>query len=451
VSRAPAAARRGRAGASRPVRQGPWLGRELEVEVGPVAHGGHCVARHEGRVLFVRHTLPGERVLVRVTEDRGGGFCRADAIRVLTAAPERVEPPCPHAGPGRCGGCDWQHASGAAQRALKAAVVREQLARLARLPDVPVTVEELPGGLLGSRTRVRYAVDPSGHTGLRRHRSHELEQVAHCPLGTDEVTAAGAGERTWPDAAEVEVVAGGTGEATILVRGREEAVAPPPPGRTHDRGRRADRAGEQDGGDPREAGGGTVVAGPERIRERAGGRDWELAAGGFWQVHPAAADTLAACVLDMLAPRPGETALDLYAGAGLFAGLLAAAVGPDGHVLAVESDERAAADARANLAGLPAEVRAGRVTAGLLGGLGTAPDLAVLDPPRAGAGPEVLTALLALRPRAVAYVSCDPAALARDLRTAVDAGWHLTALRAFDCFPMTQHVETVALLEPDPR
>ena len=124
----------------------------------------------------------------------------------------------------------------------------------------------------------------------------------------------------------------------------------------------------------------------------------------------------------MLSPRPGETALDLYAGAGLFAGLLAAAVGPDGHVLAVESDDRAAADARANLAGLPAEVRAGRVTAGLLGGLGTAPDLAVLDPPRAGAGPEVLTALLALRPRAVAYVSCDPAALARDLRAALDAG-----------------------------
>src|ERR1700712_1147654 len=135
-----------------------WLGRRFEVEVGPVAHGGHCVARHEGRVLFVRHTLPGERVLARVTEDRGGGFCRADAIRVLTPAPERVQPPCPHAGPGKCGGCDWQHASGAAQRSLKAAVVREQLTRLAKLPDVPVTVEELPGGLLGSRTRVRYAI-----------------------------------------------------------------------------------------------------------------------------------------------------------------------------------------------------------------------------------------------------------------------------------------------------
>src|SRR5215213_10949037 len=121
-----------------------WVGTEFEVTVGPVAHGGHCVARHEGRVVFVRHSLPGERVVVRVTEDRHPGFCRADAVEVLEAAPDRVERPCPYSGPGRCGGCDWQHVTPGAQRELKAAVVREQLARLAGL-DVDVTVEELPG------------------------------------------------------------------------------------------------------------------------------------------------------------------------------------------------------------------------------------------------------------------------------------------------------------------
>jgi tRNA/tmRNA/rRNA uracil-C5-methylase (TrmA/RlmC/RlmD family) len=423
VSRAPAAARRGRRGAARPARTGPWLGREIELDVGPVAPGGHCVARHEGRVVFVRHALPGERVVALVTEDRGGGFCRADAVRVLTASADRVDPPCPHAGPGRCGGCDWQHASADAQRALKAAVVREQLTRLARLPDVPVTVEALPGGLLGWRSRVRYAIDPAGRTALRRHRSHELEPVGHCPLGTDAVAAATA-DRDWPPGAEIEVV--GSGPTVVLAAAADA--------------------------DPRAPAGGSVLAGPPRVRERAAGRDWELAATGFWQVHPAAADVLAGCVLDFLAPATGETALDLYAGAGLFAGLLATAVGPSGRVVAVEADPQAAADARANLAppaaSTPVEVRAVRVSAGLLGGLGIAPDVAVLDPPRAGAGPDVLTALLALRPRAVAYVSCDPAALARDLRAAVDAGWRLTRLRAFDCFPMTQHVETVALLEP---
>src|SRR3954451_20351206 len=126
---------------------GSWLGSRFVVTVGPVAHGGHCVARHEGRGVFVRHTLPGERVVVRVTEDRHPGFCRADAVEVLEAAPDRVERPCPYSGPGCCAGCDWQHVTPGAQRELKAAVVREQLARLAGL-DVDVTVEELPGGPL---------------------------------------------------------------------------------------------------------------------------------------------------------------------------------------------------------------------------------------------------------------------------------------------------------------
>ena len=104
--------------------------------VGPVAHGGHCVARHEGRVVFVRHSLPGERVVVRVTEDRHPGFCRADAIEVLEAvAGTGSSGPAPTAGPGGAAGCDWQHVDPAEQRRLKAAVVREQLARLAGLPD----------------------------------------------------------------------------------------------------------------------------------------------------------------------------------------------------------------------------------------------------------------------------------------------------------------------------
>ena len=150
-----------------------WTGTEFEVTVGPVAHGGHCVARHEGRVVFVRHALPGERVVARVTEDRHPGFCRADAVEVLEASADRVERPCPYSGPGLCGGCDWQHAAPAAQRALKAAVVREQLARLAGL-DIDVTVEELSGGPLRWRSRARFAVDRSGAAGLRRHRSHDV-------------------------------------------------------------------------------------------------------------------------------------------------------------------------------------------------------------------------------------------------------------------------------------
>ena len=190
-----------------------WAGREFEVTVGPVAHGGHCVARHEGRVVFVRHGLPGERVVARVTEDRHPGFCRADAVEVLDASSARVERPCPYSGPGRCGGCDWQHVDPTEQRRLKAAVVREQLARLAGLEDVDVVVEELPGGPLRWRSRARFAVDRTGAPGLRRHRSHDVVLLDDCPI-TVEPAAAAALQRRWPGAGAVDVSVDSTGAVT---------------------------------------------------------------------------------------------------------------------------------------------------------------------------------------------------------------------------------------------
>src|SRR3712207_7118362 len=177
-------------------------GREFEVTVGPVAHGGHCVARHDGRVVFVRHALPGERVVVRFTEDRQPGFCRADAVEVLASSPERVERPCPYSGPGRCGGCDWQHVAPAHQRRLKADVVTEQFARLAGM-DVAVEVEELPGGPLRWRSRARFAVDRAGRPGLHPHRSRDVLPLADCPI-TMAPAAEAVLSRTWRGAGAVD-------------------------------------------------------------------------------------------------------------------------------------------------------------------------------------------------------------------------------------------------------
>jgi tRNA/tmRNA/rRNA uracil-C5-methylase (TrmA/RlmC/RlmD family) len=413
-------------------RAGGWTGTEFEVTVGPVAHGGHCVARHEGRVVFVRHSLPGERVVVRVTEDRHPGFCRADAIEVLEASPERVERPCPYSGPGQCGGCDWQHVTPTEQRRLKAAVVREQLARLAGI-DLDVVVEELPGGPLRWRSRARFAVDRSGAAGLRRHRSHDVVVLDDCPITVESAAAAGL-QRRWPGAGAVDVSVDSTGAVTTT---------------------RLDRRGQPTGSRVVRPGGSLPEEPAGRAERRAGGRDWEVEGTGFWQVHPAAADALVAAVAGFAQVRPGETVLDLYAGAGLFGGALAPAVGPEGRVVCVESDEAACAAADANLGDLPqAEVWQGDVDAeglaGLLGELGGAPDVVVLDPPRAGAGPAVSRLLAGTGARAVVYVACDPAALARDVAAFTAAGYRLAGVRGFDAFPMTSHVECVALLEPDP-
>ncbi|WP_084671337.1 class I SAM-dependent RNA methyltransferase [Sporichthya polymorpha] len=403
--------RPGSRGTGRPSRSGPGslVGTEYEVEVGPVAHGGFCVARHEGRVVFVRHALPGERVRVRVTEGRPADrFLRADAVEVLDASPDRVVPPCPYAGPGRCGGCDWQHATLDAQRELKAAVLVEQLRRLAGLDRQPV-VEAVPGATDGSgwRTRVRFAVDPTGRAGLRRHRSHDVEPLDACLIAAPAVNTSGVLSAAWP-------------------RGAEIAVTVPA------------------------AGTGDVVVSPvadQRVVETVDGREFSVPADGFWQVHPAAATVLTRAVTEALAPRPGETLLDLYAGSGLFAGMLAPSVAP-GPVVAVESDAAAVAAARDNLADVPgARVIEAGVDAALLAEVGPA-DLVVLDPPRTGAGREVVDGVAALAPRRIAYVACDPAALARDLAYFAERGYALVGLRAFDLFPHTHHLEAVATLEP---
>ena len=387
------------------------MGERYTVDVGPVAHGGHCVARipvdsprpetsgSASRVVFVRHALPGERVVVEITEgtetDR---YWRGDAVTVESPSPDRVEAPCPVAGPGLCGGCDFQHVALPAQRALKAEVVREQLVRLGRLePGHPVVagieVQPVPGDEDGLRwrTRVRYATAPDGRHGMRKHRSHDVVPVDDCLIARPDARQP---DPTEPSAPVVEVVETARGSHTFAV----------PPD-------------------------------------------------GFWQVHPGAPRALVETVLDLLDPRPGERVLDLYAGVGLFARFLADAVGPSGEVVAIEGDEAACRHARSNL-GLdgadetvdPVEVTWGRVDTVLEAAYDGPWDLVVLDPPREGAKRGVVDQIVARTPRAVAYVACDPAALARDVETFAGHGYTLERLRAFDLFPMTHHVECVALL-----
>ncbi|MDA3625388.1 TRAM domain-containing protein [Saccharopolyspora sp. WRP15-2] len=403
-----------------------WTGRRLEVEVGAVAHGGHCVARYEGRVVFVRHALPGEVVVVEVTEDAGGGFCRADAVEVLTPAAGRVSPPCALAdmalGRNRCGGCDWQHASGETQRELKAAVVAEQLQRIAGL-DWPVQVRELPGGLLRWRTRARLAVDRSGNAGFRAHRSHRVVPVEDCPI-TAEGAMAEVTDRRWRPGAELTAVEDSRGEVHVTAVDHK-------PKRRH--ARPVARS----------------VRGGEVAHESAAGRSFDVSVQGFWQVHKAAPDVFSETVAQLAAVPSGGVAWDLYGGVGLFAAVLAEQAGPTGEVLLVESSKRAVEDAVANLRDLPqVAFRAGTVERVLTDEDLPTPDVVVLDPPRKGAGRAVVDAVASREPSRIVHIACDPAALARDVSLYAEHGYRLSDLRAFDAFPMTHHIECIALLEP---
>lgn len=404
---------------------GPLIGREFDLEVGAVAHGGHCVARHEGLVVFVRHSLPGELVRARVTRGKPGDrYLFADAIGILRPSPHRVEPPCPYAGPDGCGGCDFQHVDLAEQRRLKATVVAEQLRRLGGIDPEHiggVVVEPLPGDRDGLRwrTRLTLAVDSRGRPGLRRFHSHDIVQVRDCLIATEAVANAGALWRRYPKVRFVEVVAGDDGKPVVLTV---------PPARE------------------------PIPVVHRSVAVGDWSADFAFDPRSFWQVHPGAPAALTGAVLEGLAPQPDERCLDLYAGVGLFGRALADAVGLDGAVLLIEADARAASAASDWADRLPqAEVRVERVDRALkplLAGCDRV-DLVVLDPPRSGAGREVMTDVAQFGPRAIAYVACDPAALARDVASARSAGYRLTSVRAFDQFPMTHHVECVAILVPD--
>ena len=473
------------------------VGQTVEVTAVDVAQGGWCVARPEGLpVLFVRHALPGERVLARVTEVTSR-FARAEAIEVREASPDRVEPPCPNAHPGGCGGCDWQHASLPAQRALKAAVIAQQLRRVAGLElDAEITVEPLPEqetdqAGLGWRTRVQFAVRPDGLAGLRAHRSHEVIDIGDCPIAHPAIRDLGLLDYSWEGAGTVEAAAGSPEPADLSRPADPDQPAPSPhqdrvviltkagraprgrrapgsaPGRRaarDERGRDAGVRSEEKAVElfPQEAVDSveaeavlirsahrlTPVRGRQYLTQFAAGRHWQVNAGGFWQVHPAAADTLSEAVVAALEPKPGDTALDLYAGAGLFAGVLAPLVGADGSVTAVESDAAAVRDARANLDVYPwVQVHRNDVALAVADRALPRARLVVADPPRAGLAREVVDYLTgAGGAERFAYVSCGPPPLARDLGLLIAGGWRVDALRAFDAFPMTHHVECVAIL-----
>jgi len=400
-----------------------WLGKELTLNIEKVAHGGIFVARHEGRVIFVSHTLPGEKVRARVFEDKGGSFARAETVEVLEASPHRVKHVWKAAADGAVGGAEFGHIDLNYQLELKADVLEEALSRMAGITMRPV-VEQAPGddlaNGLGYRTRVQLHVDELGNVGPYRERTHQVVEVRDLPLAVEDIRELGLHLKNWSGVRKIEIASSNTGNIQYSVDKK--------------------------------------VKGDERLVERAGGRTFRITGGGFWQIHRKAADILTTAVNEAIAKAGfDKTAdnLDLYGGVGLFAGTIAAKFGVDSVITTVEAFKTATEDAKLNLADLP-NVRAilapterfldERVSSHVKNGSPETTATVILDPPRAGAGAKVVGQVLALKPKHIVYVACDPIALARDLKPLTEGGYELASLRAFDLFPHTHHVEAVASL-----
>ena len=382
------------------------VGQIIRVTIEKVAHGGHFIARYEGAVIFVRHGLPGEVVDVAITSI-GSSFNRGDVVAVITASPDRVEAPCRYANRNGCGGCDFQHVEVAAQRRLKSDVITEQFARIAKM-DIHVEVEEVSPAL-GWRTQTTIGSDKKGHAGFYASRTNTIMAIDDClvlhpAIGYKEIAG-----RTWEPGERISVSAATDGSARLV-----------------------SSAG---------------IEGEKVQRFLVKGKSYQVSPDSFWQSNINAPQVLVDCVTDFAEVKSGEHVLDLYGGVGLFALQILDAVGPGGRIDLVEGSKSATADAEVNFGNVAnVKIYTGDVEK-ILPRFAHA-DVVILDPPRDGAKKNVIESLVACNPRSIVYVACDPAALARDSALLRDANYTLEKLRAFDLFPMTHHIECVALFTP---
>ena len=389
----------------------------IEVTTGPPANGGSCVARHDGRVVFVRYALPGERVRVRVIAERGSHW-HAEVVEVLEASPDRIDALCPIAGVDGAGCCDLAFTTPDAARVLKADVVANQLSRLGGHEWTGVAEPVGSVGAIGWRTRVRLDTGADGRAGFHRYHSPELVTDLACaqvPVGM----LAGLEEGRWPAGAQLHVALDDDGVRHVV--------------------RTGPRVGRKT--EPTQ-----VVEGQYEAVQRVGDRTWHVPVTAFWQAHRDAAQVYSGLIAEWAQLATGMTAWDLYGGAGVFAAVLANEVGPSGRVVTVDTSRGSARAARAALADLPwVDV----VTDSVRRVLTTQPrraDVAVLDPPRSGAGREVIDLLSGAGVPRIIHIGCEAASFARDVGLYLGHGYVVEELRVFDSFPLTHHVECVAVL-----
>lgn len=419
------------------------------VQIEKAIYGGAFLARAEGKAIFVPLTLPGETVSIRVSEEKRG-YATAECDEIVTRAPERIAPACRHFG--SCGGCQYQHTDYSTQLAMKQAILRETLERSG--VQAPGSVTVLAGtesDAWGYRNRIRVAFDAQGNPGYRGRRSNAVVAIADCPISArllvhTALTMAEVARQAVPalQIEEVSLFCDATETAllaTVFVRRAPKEIldqlAQAMSARVAElKGIEFVAATDEQDEPQRQR---TLVRrGADYLTYAAAGFAYRVDHGAFFQVNRRLIDTF---VERVTRNRKGALAWDLFAGVGLFARKLTASFD---RVIAVESAPAAIPGLEANLRGTSGLA----VQCSTLNFLhGTArtekPDLIIVDPPRAGLGPEITSALGRVGAPILTYVSCDPATLARDLRMLLATGYTIESLTFADLFPQTFHLETV--------
>ena len=403
----------------------------IELELTDIVYGGNAFGRHDGKAVFVPYSLPGERVQVRLVDDRKR-YAVGELVQVLTPSPERATPPCEYFGPGKCGGCQWQHIDYPAQLAYKHKIVRDQLARFAGLPDAVVHPTLPSPDPWAYRSHATLHPTDDGRLGYVTTDNRGILPIDNCYIIRPELLALlrSLTPQDITGARRVRLQAGSDGDDLLLIATetadpQDEQTSPPEPDVRPDEDERV------------------VSADNANVSYVVHGRTFQVTGGSFFQVNLPQAAALVELMLRRLDLEGDERVLDLYAGVGLFTAFLAAEVR---QVTAIENSPLAARDAQVNLAPFGNVLYVNDTVEAALPRLSGRFDAAVIDPPRSGMGPRALAAMLDHRPGRIVYVSCDPSSLARDVKALIEAGYTFVEAQPVDMFPQTHHVETVALL-----
>lgn len=406
----------------------------IDIDLTDIAHGGTSVGHHDGRAVFARFGLPGERVQVKVTKEKAK-LIQGDVVAVIgDPSPHRVEHPWPTGGPLGVGGAELGHVAFGYQSQWKTHVLQATIRRIGGeeftnhleeqgiSPVVESFAEDARNDGWHSRTRIEFVVGENGAPAMYREGTHELIELKDQPLGVEEIEDldlfSGAWRKFWAPGDRIRAIVP-SGSDPVVVVGKQVFAFP---------GIEAEPYIRED-----------VVVGRNLYSYR-------VHATGFWQVHRSAGSQIVSMVMNGARPQPGENIVELYSGSGLLTQPLALAVGSTGSVRAFESARLAVEDARANLRDMPwAKARTSNVDAKLVEW--EPGDVVVADPPRSGLGLDVARALAGGPARRIVLVSCDPAAMARDVAAMVSAGRKVTSMTSIDMFPNTHHFEVVTALD----
>ncbi len=381
------------------------VGQLITLEIGPVAHGGHFIARHNGRVIFVRHAITGEKAVVRITSVTSK-LAHGDAIEILSSSQDRVSSQCIYAGPSGCGGCDFQHISIEAQRIFKKFIIQDQFKRIAKIDIEPELIHVEPENGLHWRTRFDFSISKNGKAGFFSYKTKEVCEIDKCMIAVEKINGSDLFQRKWKGKERVEVSVSSIDEMNI---------------------RRAGRS----------------ISGPSQLHQIVENEQLIISPDSFWQSHLNAPQALVKLVMQYMDLKPGDKVCDLYGGAGLFTSPILKRIQEIGVVHLVENDRRCIKDAKKIFRkNKNVIIHAGKVEEKLSNIKDV--DVILLDPPRNGAGKKVINEIISKNPKSIIYVSCDPASLARDTKLLIETSFSLDKITGVDLFPMTHHIECVS-------